>query len=118
MVLLGPPFLFACPAILDAYLAVAMTELSIIQYYLRDFLCDPLLLVLNDVLILGPRNLSFLKLESFVSRGWSTYPPTLLDTMSYVPNSDLAFLRRYAQLSMISHKINFIEVIIHVRRQG
>ena len=51
MVLLGPPFLFACPAILDAYLAVAMTELSIIQYYLRDFLCDPLLLVLNDVLI-------------------------------------------------------------------
>ena len=63
MVLLGPPFLFACSAILDAYLAVAMTELSIIQYYLRDFLCDPLLLVLNDVLILGPRNLSFLKLE-------------------------------------------------------
>lgn len=118
MVLLGPPFLFACPAILDAYLAVAMTELSIIQYYLRDFLCDPLLLVLNDVLILGRRDLSFLKLESFVSRGWSTYPPTLLDTMSYVPNSDLAFLRRYAQLSMISHKINFIEVIIHVRRQG
>lgn len=115
MILLGPPFLFACPAILNAYLAVAM---SIIRYYLRDFLCDPLWLVLNDVLISGPRNLSSLKLESFVSRGWSTHPPTLLDTMFYVPNSGLAFLRRYAQLSMISHKIIFIEVIIHVRRQG
>ena len=115
MILLGPPFLFACPAILNAYLAVAM---SIIRYYLRDFLCDPLWLVLNDVLISGLRNLSSLTLESFVSRGWSTHPPTLLDTMFYVPNSGLAFLRRYAQLSMTSHKIIFIEVIIHVRRQG